>query len=136
MRRRAAHYARRMRFFTLGLLALLFACGPPRTVVTASALVEDPSRYDGAEILVAGVVENPRRNAGYTSFTLSDGTARVHVIAWGTQEVGFGDTVEVRGAFRSQLPAGTEVLSDTVEAKLVRVVKRAVQPPGTPVSPP
>jgi len=125
-----------MRRFTLGLIALLIACGPPRTVVTVAALVEDPSRYDGAEVVLAGVVENPRRNAGYTSFTLSDGTARVPVIAWGTQEVGFGDTVEVRGAFRSQLPAGTEVLSDTVEAKLVRVVKRAVQPPGTPVSPP
>ncbi|HYV56123.1 MAG TPA: OB-fold nucleic acid binding domain-containing protein [Candidatus Nitrosopolaris sp.] len=125
-----------MRPFTLGLLAFLIACGPPRRVVTVAALVEDPSRYDGAEVLLAGVVENPRRNAGYTSFTLSDGTARVPVIAWGTEEVGIGDTVEVRGAFRSQLHAGTDILSDTVEAKFVRLVSRAVQPPGTPVSPP
>ena len=120
----------------VGLLVLLTACGPPRSVVTVAALVEDPSRYDGAEVLLAGVVENPRRNAGYTSFTLSDGTARVPVIAWGTEEVGIGDTVEVRGAFRSQLHAGTDILSDTVEAKFVRLVSRAVQPPGTPVSPP
>jgi hypothetical protein len=132
----AADYARRMRLFTLGLLALLIACGPPRTVVTVAALVEDPSRYDGAEVVLAGVVENPRRNAGYTSFTLSDGTARVPVMAWGTEEVGIGDTVEVRGAFRSELRADGDVLSDTVESKFVRVVRRAVQPPGTPVSPP
>ena len=133
---RAAHYARRMRRFPLGLFALLIACGPPRSVVTVAALVEDPSRYDGTEVVLAGVVENPRRNAGYTSFTLSDGSARVPVIGWGTQEVGIGDTVAVRGAFRSQLRADGEVLSDSVEAKFVRVVRRAVQPPGTPVSPP
>ena len=47
-----------------------------------------------------------------------------------------GDAVEVRGAFRSQVRAGDQVLSDTVEAKFVRVVRAAVQPPGTPVSPP
>jgi len=120
----------------VGLLVLLTACGPPRSVVTVAALVEDPSRYDGAQIVLAGVVENPRRNAGYTSFTLSDGTARVPVIAWGTEEVGIGDTVEVRGAFRSELRTDGDVLSDTVESKFVRVVRRAVQPPGTPVSPP
>ena len=86
--------------------------------------------------MLAGIVENPRRRAGYTAFTLVDGTARVPVIAWGTQEVGMGDAVEVRGAFRSQVRAGDQVLSDTVEAKFVRVVRAAVQPPGTPVSPP
>ena len=47
-----------------------------------------------------------------------------------------GDAVEVRGTFRSQLRAGDQLLSDTVEAKFVRVVRAAVQPPGTPVSPP
>ena len=120
----------------MGLFALLIACGPPRNVVTGSALVEDPTRYDGAEIVLAGIVENPRRRAGYTAFTLVDGTARVPVIAWGTQEVGMGDAVEVRGAFRSQVRAGDQVLSDTVEAKFVRVVRAAGQPPGTPVSPP
>src|SRR5438093_2678048 len=131
-----AHYARPMRLFALGLLALLVGCGPPRSVVTTAALVEDPARYDGAEIVLAGIVENPRRSTGYTAFTLTDGTARVPVIAWGTQEVGMGDAVEVRGAFHSQLRAGDQVLSDTVEAKFVRVVRAAVQPPGTPVSPP
>ena len=136
MERRAAPYARRMRLFTLALFVLLIACGPPRSVVTAGALVEDPTRYDGAEIVLAGIVENPRRSAGYTAFTLVDGTARVPVIAWGTQEVAMGDAVEVRGTFRSQVRAGDQVLSDTVEAKFVRVVRAAVQPPGTPVSPP
>jgi hypothetical protein len=47
-----------------------------------------------------------------------------------------GDVVEVRGAFRTRLSAGDEVLLDTIEAKFVRLVRAAAQPPGTPVSPP
>ena len=69
-----------MRLFTLALFVLLNACGPPRSVVTAGALVEDPTRYDGAEIVLAGIVENPRRSAGYTSFTLVEGTPDSGVI--------------------------------------------------------
>jgi hypothetical protein len=120
---------------------LAVACSPPRSVVTARALVEDPSGHDAEEIVLVGTVENPRREVasrgpGYTSFTLADGTARVPVIAWGTQEVGMGDVVEVRGAFRTRLGVGDQMVPDAVEAKFVRVVRRAGQPPGTPVSPP
>ena len=78
----------------------------------------------------------PPQGSGYTAFTLTDGTARVPVIAWGTQQIGMGDVVEVRGAFRTRLSAGNEALLDTVEATFVRRVRAAAQPPGTPVSPP
>ncbi|HUE30080.1 MAG TPA: hypothetical protein VMR79_04355 [Verrucomicrobiae bacterium] len=130
-----------MRAMALGLYVLLIACGAPRNVLTARALVEDPMRHDGEAILLVGTVENPRLQvpsvgSGYTAFMLADGTARVPVIAWGTQPVGMGDVVEVRGAFRTRLSVGNEVLSDTVEAKFVRVVRAAARPPGTPVSPP
>jgi hypothetical protein len=130
-----------MRPIALALFVLLIACGVPRNVLTARALVEDPARYDGEAILLVGTVENPRvrvppQGSGYTAFTLTDGTARVPVIAWGTQPIGMGDVVEVRGAFRTRLSAGDEVLLDTIEAKFVRLVRAAAQPPGTPVSPP
>jgi hypothetical protein len=100
-------YSGAVRACAAWLLVLAMACGPPRSVVTAR-----------------------------TSFTLADGTARVPVIAWGTQEIGMGDVVEVRGAFRSQLRVGVDMVPDAVEAKFVRVVRHAGQPPGTPVSPP
>src|SRR5437773_10658793 len=95
----------------LALSVLLIACGVPRTVLTARALVEDPARYDGQAIVLVGTVENPRvrvppQGSGYTAFTLTDGTARVPVIAWGTQQIGMGDVVEVRGAFRTRLERG------------------------------
>ena len=44
--------------------------------------------------------------------------------------------VEVRGTFRGRLRVGQDVLRDVVEAKFVRPLRRAPQPPGTPVSPP
>jgi len=130
-----------MRACAAWLLVLAVACSPPRSVVTARTLVEDPSGHDGGEIVLVGTAENPQRQVaspgpGFTSFTLADGTARVPVIAWGTQEIGMGDVVEVRGAFRSQLRVGVDMVPDAVEAKFVRVVRRAERAPGTPVSPP
>ena len=44
--------------------------------------------------------------------------------------------VEVRGTFHGRLRVGQDVLRDVVEAKFVRPLRRAPQPPGTPVSPP
>src|SRR4029077_1125672 len=110
---RAARYVGRMRPAALGLFVLLVACGAPRNVLTGRALVEDPARYDGEAILLVGTVENPRvrmpaQGSTYTGFTLTDGTARVPVVVWGTQPIGMGDTVEVRGAFRGRLSAGNE----------------------------
>ncbi len=130
-----------MRSIAVALFVLLIACGAPRNVVTAIELVEDPTRHDDEAILLVGTVENPRvrvppQGSGYTAFTLTDGTARVPVIVWGTQPLGIGDVVEVRGTFHNELRAGSEVVPDAVEAKFVRVVRAAAQPPGTPVSPP
>jgi len=130
-----------MRSIAVALFVLLIACGAPRNVVTAIELVEDPTRHDDEAILLVGTVENPRvrvppQGSRYTAFTLTDGTARVPVIVWGTQPLGIGDVVEVRGTFHNELRAGSEVVPDAVEAKFVRVVRAAAQPPGTPVSPP
>ena len=116
----------------IGLLAALVACASPRSVSTHE-LVEDPTGHDGAAIVLVGSVENPRVEArsdgrDYTAFTLSDGTARVPVIARGTPPITKGDVVEVRGTFRSQLHAGNEQIPDTVEAKDVRVVGSAPKP--------
>src|SRR6266446_5699038 len=77
-----------VRPIALGLSVLLIACGAPRNVLTARTLIEDPARYDGEAILLVGTVENPRMHVpsqgpGYTTFTLSDGTARVPVMSGG-----------------------------------------------------
>jgi len=123
------------------LVAFVIVCGcqKPRDVVTARQLMQ--ARNDGERVVLSGLVRNPRIQTpaganSYTSFDLLDGTGHVPVIAWGTQEVASNDFVEVRGTFHDRLRVGQEVLSDVVEAKFVRPLRRAPQPPGTPVSPP
>jgi hypothetical protein len=125
----------------LPALGAALACSAPRTVVTARSLVEEPTAHDGQRIVLVGTAENPRRvtpaeGAGYTILSVADGTARVPVLAWGTQPVSADDTVEVRGRFRTRLVAGSDTLPDTLEAEYVRVLRQAAQPPGTPVGPP
>jgi hypothetical protein len=130
--------------FPVGLLVGLAAasgCQERPTVVTARELLAAPARHDGERLVITGVVQNPRKRLppegnGYTSFTLADGTDRVPVIAWGTEDVGSGDLVEVRGVFHAQMPIGGDVQHDVVEAAFVRPLRRATQPPGTPASPP
>ncbi len=119
---------------------MLFGCDR-RTVVNGRDIIEAPDRYDGRQIVLTGIVQNPRRltmadGTGYTGFTVLDGSARVAIAAPGTQSVSSGDLVEVRGEFREQLRSGGDVLIDTVEARFVRVLRSATQPPGTPVGPP
>jgi len=123
------------------LLLAAVGCQPPPTVVTARQLLREPSRFDGERLLIAGLVQNPRKQLpaegnGYTSFDLADGTDRVPVVAWGTERVGSGDVVQVRGVFHKQMQIGGDVLHDVLEAAFLRPIERAAQPPGTPVSPP
>ena len=123
------------------LVAFVIVCGcqKPRDVVTARQLMQ--ARNDGERVVLSGLVRNPRIQTpsganSYTSFDVLDGTGHVPVIAWGTQEIASNDFVEVRGTFHGRLRVGQDVLRDVVEAKFVRPLRRAPQPPGTPVSPP
>ena len=125
----------------VAIIALVLACGcqKPRDVLTARQLLQ--ARNDGERVVLSGLVRNPRVQTPsgantYTSFDLVDGTGHVPVIAWGTQEIASGDFVDVRGTFHRQLLVGQDVQHDMVEAKFVRVLRRAPQPPGTPVGPP
>jgi len=81
-------------------------------------------------------MQTPAGGNSYSSVDVLDGTGHVPVISWGPREVAANDLVEVRGTFHGRLRLGQEVLRDVVEAKFVRPLRRAPQPPGTPVSPP
>jgi hypothetical protein len=91
--------------------------------------------------VLVGQVQDPRSQIPptgntYTSFVVVDGSGRIPVVAWGTQEIGSGDLVEVRGVFHTAMRVGGETVPDTVEAAFVRRLRAAVQAPGTPVGPP
>lgn len=123
------------------LLLLPVACQPRPDVVTGRDLLREASRYDGQRIVLTGLAQNPRLGSSsdlgtYTSFVLSDGTARVPVIAPGTQDVSQGDVVEVRGVFRERMRVGDEELRNVVEASFLWPRQRAPGIPGAPVGPP
>ena len=122
------------------VLALLLGCMPRARVVTAAKLLQDPARFDGAHVVIAGRVVDlrmraPEQGNAYTSFLLADGTARLSVFGWGKLDVDPGDLVEVRGEFHSLAHAGSDTLPDTLEASFVRRVAHGPQLPG-PIGPP
>ena len=123
------------------LIVVALAACSARQVVSGRDLIEAPDRFEGQRIVLTGTAQDPRKRmpdggAPYTSFTLVDGSARVPVAAAGIQLVSAGDLVEVRGVFHGQLRIGGDALVDTVEAEVVRSLRSAEQPPGTPVGPP
>jgi hypothetical protein len=79
--------------------------------MTARQLLEAPAGHDGEQVVLTGLVRDPRVR------TPPEG-------------------VEVRGVFHDRRDVGEESMHDVVEAKFVRVLRRAPQPPGTPVGPP
>src|SRR5262245_28792133 len=98
-----------------------FSCSsePLPNVVTARDLLREGARYDGQRIVLTGLAQNPRVGSSAelgtdTSFVLADGTARVPVIAPGTQDVSQGD----------------------VEANFLWPRQRAPGIPGAPTGPP
>ena len=122
-------------------LGLGVACQKPRNVTTTRQPLEAPAMHACEQVVLTGLVRDPRvrtppEGNSYASFTVIDGTGRVGIIAWGTQEVAANDLVEVRGVFHDRIVVGGESMHDVVEAKFVRVLRRAPQPPGTPVGPP
>jgi len=90
---------------------VLAACQPLPDVVTARNLLREGARYDGRRIVLTGLAQNPRLGSSpdlgtYTTFVLADGTARMPVIAPGTQDVSQGDVVEANFLWPRQRAPG------------------------------
>jgi len=95
----------------------------------------------GGRAFMRSLAQNPRLGSSaelgtYTSFVLADGTARVPVIAPGTQDVSQGDVVQVRGVFRARMAVGDEEVRNVVEARFLWPRQRAPGIRGAPTGPP
>ena len=89
------------------LLASVFALlsqGALAADLSPSAVLKNPSQYDGQEITVAGTVSDFRthvshRGNAYETFKLCDAGACLSVFAWGTGPWDEGATISAKGRF-------------------------------------
>ena len=98
----------------VGLL-LLAACPGTKPI---KELLDDPSRFDGKTVRIAGEVKEAIGAQGIGVYQVNDGTGTLTVVSKagnGTPRV--GATVGVQGEFRSAFTLGTQSLAVLMEDK-------------------
>lgn len=98
----------------VGLL-LLAACPGTKPI---KELLDDPSRFDGKTVRIAGEVKESIGALGFGVYQVNDGTGTLTVVSKagnGTPRV--GATVGVQGEFRSAFTLGTQSLAVLMEDK-------------------
>ncbi len=100
----------------LAALVLLAAVGC-KGVTPIRALLDDPSRYDGRTVKIAGTVTSAAGILNYGTYRVDDGTGALQVV---TQVGGVpreGARVAVEGTFRSAFTLGTETVAVLMEER-------------------
>jgi hypothetical protein len=119
-RERGAPIPRSFRFLRppgaacLGLALVLRACGG---TVPIQTLLDDPPRYDGKTVRIAGEVKGSMGALGYGAYRVSDGTGTLPVVSEGGGAPRDGTRIGVEGTFRSAFTLGTETAAVLVEKR-------------------
>lgn len=99
---------------TLGLV-LLTACPGTKPI---QELLDDPSRFDGQTVRIAGEVKESIGALGLGIYQIDDGTGILTVVSKdGTGAPREGARVGVEGEFRSAFTLGTRTVAVLVEDK-------------------
>lgn len=101
----------------LAALSLLVLAACPRTR-PIKELLDDPSRFDGKTVRIAGEVKQSIGLLGLGAYQVDDGTGTLTVVSQGgsgTPRV--GATVGVEGEFRSAFTVGSQTAAVLVEKK-------------------
>lgn len=95
-------------FVSLALLAVAFAAGCKTDTTPIKTLLDDPGRFDGKEVRIAGTVTGGVGILGYGAYQVNDGTGTLTVV---TKEGGApreGAKVGVDGTFQAAFTFKTE----------------------------
>ncbi|HEY9518844.1 MAG TPA: hypothetical protein VIQ98_06270 [Gemmatimonadales bacterium] len=98
----------------LSLVLVLRACGG---TVPIQTLLDDPPRYDGKTVRIAGEVKGSMGALGYGAYRVSDGTGTLPVVSEGGGAPRDGTRIGVEGTFRSAFTLGTETAAVLVEKR-------------------
>jgi hypothetical protein len=103
------------------LVVLLFlSCkantiAPARPVTSIKTLLDDPSRYDGKTVRIAGEVHSAVALLGYGTYKVNDGTGTLSIVTETGGAPREGAKVGVEGKFRSAYQLGNQSASVLVE---------------------
>ena len=90
----------------LGLFAL-GACKAEQSVVTIKTLLDDPTRYDGQVVRIAGDVGTAVGAFGFGAYQVNDGTGTLNVVSKTGGAPREGARVGVEGTFKALFTLGT-----------------------------
>ena len=92
----------------LAVLGIASVAGCKSKVTPIKTLLDDPGRFDGQEVNVAGDVTAAVGVLGYGAYRLNDGTGTILVVTKNAGAPREGAKVGVTGTFRSAFTLGTE----------------------------
>ncbi len=102
---------------TLGLVGLLATLGCQGSVTPIKTLLDDPSRFDGKVVRIAGDVGLSAGVLGYGAYQVSDGTGTLSVVSQGGGAPREGAKVGVEGTFKAVYTLGTQSAAVLLETR-------------------
>jgi hypothetical protein len=102
------------RLWVLATVALVLGCKGTTSIKT---LLDDPSRYDGQTVRIAGNVQGSVGILGFGAYQLNDGTGTLPIVTQSGGAPRDGAKVGVEGTFRSAYTIGSQSVAVVVEER-------------------
>lgn len=103
-----------MKYILAAGLALLLGCPGAKPI---RELLDDPSRFDGKTVRIAGQVKEAAGALGYGGYQVDDGTGTLTVVSQGGGAPRVGARVGVEGTFRAAFTLGNQSVAVLMETK-------------------
>lgn len=103
-----------MKYILAAGLALLLGCPGAKPI---RELLDDPSRFDGKTVRIAGQVKEAAGALGYGGYQVDDGTGTLTVVSQGGGAPRIGARVGVEGTFRAAFTLGNQSVAVLMETK-------------------
>jgi hypothetical protein len=101
-----------MRYLAMAAVVLLMGCPGTKPI---RELLDDPPRYDGKTVRIAGEVKEAAGALGYGAYKVDDGTGSITVVSQGGGAPRVGARVGVEGTFRAAFTLGAQSVAVIVE---------------------
>ncbi len=100
----------------LTAIALVVLAGCLGGTTPIKTLLDDPARFDGKVVRIAGEVGVSAGLMGYGAYQVDDGTGKLNVVSQGGGVPRSGAKVGVEGTFKSVYTLGTESVAVLLES--------------------